>query len=161
MPKILTFLFLSFSVLACVHTKNSTLPVEADFSIEKMKPLISELGATWGEAIKKKDIDLIKNLYDVDAHYLPNDHVAIHGRDAIAQYWEESFPFLSDLSLTMESLAGSEELLYETGNGFVMIMNAQGNYDKFPFKYVNVWKQQRDGSYKVAIDIFNNIQAPN
>ncbi len=151
------FLLIILSLTACVQTKAITLPVENDFSIQKMKPVIAELGANWGEAIKKKDIDLIKNLYDVDAHYLPNDHIAIHGRDAIAQYWSDSFPFMSDLTLNMETLAGTSDLLYETGNGFVMIMNSQGTYDKLPFKYVNVWKQQRDGTYKVVVDIFNNV----
>lgn len=110
----------------------------------------------WSRAIKEKDIALLDNLYDDKAHYLPNDADAIHGKEAILAYWASSFGFMTDLQLHMETLEGTRQLLYETGTGFASILSEDGNILKLPFKYVNVWKLQTNGTYRVVIDTFNN-----
>jgi len=64
--------------------------------------------------------------------------------------------FIGDIQLTMKSLEGTKDLLYETGNGIAKVMNNEGQFFDMPFKYVNVWKLQADGTYKVVIDTYNN-----
>ncbi|WP_347924299.1 hypothetical protein [Pontimicrobium sp. SW4] len=126
------------------------------FNIEAIKPIIQKNGEVWGKALRNKDISLISNLYDPKAHYLPNKDVALHGREAITEYWKASMDFLTDLQLSMESLEGTKELLYETGKGIVMVLNENGVIDTLSFKYVNVWKLNSSGKYKVVIDTFND-----
>ncbi len=128
------------------------------FSIEEVKPLIQSLGKTWGKALRSKDIARLQNLYDQNAHYLPDDDQAFHGNEAISAYWKASLDFVGDIQLNMETLDGTKEVLYETGNGIVKVMNNEGQFVDVPFKYVNVWKLQEDGSYKVVIDMFNDIK---
>jgi len=123
--------------LACKNTEGIATRSANSFNVESLKPVITELGKTWGKAIKSKDINLLKNLYDAKAHYLPDDQAALHGNAAIVNYWESSFPFMGDLVLHMNSL--------------------KGEYDDFKFKYVNVWKLQTDGTYKVVIDTYNSL----
>ncbi len=143
--------------LACKNTEGIATRSANSFNVESLKPVITELGKTWGKAIKSKDINLLKNLYDAKAHYLPDDQAALHGNAAIVNYWESSFPFMGDLVLHMNSLEGTKELLYETGKGVAQVMNEKGEYDDFKFKYVNVWKLQTDGTYKVVIDTYNSL----
>ena len=125
---------------------------------DELRVHIQEMGKTWGEAIKSKDIGLIEKVYDKNVHYLPDNQKALHGLDAVVDYWEGSLSFFADLNLKMETLEGVQELLYETGTGTAMIMNDSGNFDEFKFKYVNIWKQQSDGKYKVVVDIFNDVE---
>jgi len=144
--------------LACTTEFNlATEQTTQVLSIEKLKPIIQARGTTWGKALRNKNIDLLNNLYDDNAHYLPNDAPAFHGKEAILKYWQESFTFLGDLQLNMETLEGSITLLYETGNGTVKIIGQDGNYFDMPFKYVNVWKRQIDGTYNIVVDTFNNL----
>ncbi len=129
----------------------------SNFDPNSLKPLIVEASTTWGKAIKQKDISLLAGLYDEKAHYLPNDANAIHGQKAILQYWKASFDFMTDLNLHMETLEGTRALLYETGTGSAYIRSEDGEIVALPFKYVNVWKRQIDGSYRVVIDTFNQL----
>lgn len=146
------------TMTACAVKPSSKAANTQSFSVETMKPIIQERGTTWSKAIKTKNITLIKNLYDENAHYLPNDDHALHGNAAISAYWEESFDFLGDLQLNMESLEGTVDLLYETGKVTVQIMDQDGQFFPQNYKYVNVWKKQVDGSYRVVIDTFNNLK---
>ncbi len=128
----------------------------ADFDIKQMKPIIKENGLKWGRALRENDITLINDLYDQNAHYLPDGENSIHGRDAISQYWASSFGFLNDLKLHMETLEGSKDLLYETGNGYVLMSVQNGKNDTQRYKYANVWKLNQDGKHRVVLDIFND-----
>ena len=65
---------------------------------------------------------MIKDLYDQNAHYLPDDSPAIHGVDALATYWQGSFELMKGLKLNMETLEGINDLLYETGITIAQIM---------------------------------------
>jgi ketosteroid isomerase-like protein len=126
------------------------------FNLNSIKPIIIENGKIWGESLRTKNISLISNLYDKHAHYLPNKDKALHGINAITEYWKSSMPYLTDLQLNMESLEGTKELLYETGIGTVMVLNKTGGIDTLSYKYVNVWKLNSDGIYRVVIDVFND-----
>ncbi len=154
--RILILTFLLLSSWSCTSQTAQKASMDSDFSIAKVKPTIQTLGTTWSKALKSKDISLLQNLYAEDAHYLPNDAQAFHGNEAIIGYWKASMDFIGDIQLTMESLEGTKDLLYETGNGFVKVMNDQGEFFDMPFKYVNVWALQSDGTYKVVIDTYNN-----
>ncbi|MEL6922959.1 MAG: DUF4440 domain-containing protein [Bacteroidota bacterium] len=141
---------------SCKAQRAAKVNQATTFSIEKVKPTIQKLGTTWSKALTTKNLSLLENLYDQNAHYLPNDDQALHGHAAIVAYWKASMDFVGDIQLSMQSLEGTQELLYETGTGVAKIMNEEGQFFDMPFKYVNVWKLQPDGSYKVVIDTYNN-----
>ncbi len=145
-------------VLTClIHFSSVAQALEAtDFSAETIKPLIQKTSTFWSKAIKNKDVSILNLVYDDHAHYLPNDADAIHGKEGILAYWAASFAFMTDLYLEMETLEGTKELLYETGTGRAGILSEDGSTLELPFKYVNVWKLQPDGTYRVVIDTFNN-----
>ena len=146
-------IFLSSNIL--LGQSGTDSKSDDSFSVADLRMYIKERGQLWGKAIRTKDISLIQELYDEEAHYLPNEEAALHGLASIASYWKASFSFLADLALDMHTLEGSREILYETGEGTAKIIGDKDTYRTFTFKYVNVWKLQSNGSYKVVIDIYN------
>jgi ketosteroid isomerase-like protein len=114
-------------------------------------------GKKWGEALRKKDLVIIASIYDENAHYLADNETIKNGNQTITEYWKQSFGVLADLELNMESLEGTKEILYETGTGWVTINNEQNAVDTFRYNYCNVWKLQPDSTYKVVIDMFNDV----
>ena len=153
MKKVLLVLMITiFCHLGC--SQNDT----KNFDFENLKTTIQSRSENWGKAMRTKDISLLKDLYDQKAHYLPDGVNAIHGLDGIITYWTQSMDFIRDMELKMETLEGTKELLYETGNVLVKVPDGQSGEIELHYNYVNVWKLQADGSYKVVIDIFNNIK---
>jgi len=113
----------------------------------------------WTDAVQKGDSNIIADIYDRDAHYVPDGFKALHGNKEIIRYWYESFAVIKDIRLYLESLEGNRDLLYETGTGYSLLVNPKDNrkLDTFRFKYVNVWKRQPDDRYKVVVDTYNDI----
>lgn len=144
-------------MVSCNTSKQVSMKLTAE-KIEMLKPKISQLGTKWSKGLKAKDASIIKNIYAEDAHYLPDSENAIHGIENIAKQWNNFMGILLDLQLNLETLEGTEELLYETGTGTVTVANQSGGSDNFPFKYVNIWELQSNGEYKVVIDIYNDVK---
>ena len=150
-------ILLLVNIVTCKNVESEEI-INPPFNVEELKPVIQNLSKNWNIGLKTKDISVFEKLYDENAHYLPNQDDALHGNKAIVEYWKASMDFVSDLKLNMESLEGTKDLLYETGNGTINILNQSGGKDEVKFKYVNVWKKQKDGTYKVVIDIFNEVK---
>lgn len=145
-------------VASCQINNEDTFKENEKFNPSELKNDIKLLGLSWSKGLKSKDISIFENLYDEDAHYFPDGENAIRGNKNISEFWNESMQFLTDIQLNMETLEGTRSLLYETGNGKAMFLNQEGGTDTLNYKYVNVWKLQSDGSYKVVIDVYNDIK---
>lgn len=142
---------------ACAPVTSNGTP-EKTFNINtELKTSIALRGKQWSVGLKTKDGNVFAALYDTAAIYLPDAFPAIRGNQAIADYWVESFPFIRDLHLNMESLEGTEDLLYESGTGIAILATETSSNDTLHYKYLNIWKKQSDGSYRVAVDMYNDI----
>lgn len=95
-------------------------------------------------------------LYAEDALFMPPNSEAVRGRDAIAGFMA-GFPPLEDFQVTPAEVAGSGDMAYVRGN-YVLVMRPPGSEAAITDrgKYVEVWRRQTDGSWKMAIDIFNS-----
>jgi len=156
------YLWLVTLLAACsseVKTTTTDKTTPEVFDVEKVKPIIIENGKKWSIGTKNKDMAILSGIYDQNAHYLPDAHKEVlHGNKAVSDYWKASLEAVEDIQLSLESLEGTKEILYETGHGFALVKNAKGKIDTAQFKYVNVWKLQTDGTYKVVIDTFNDVK---
>lgn len=150
--------YINITVLFILISVGCSTPNPEPFLAESMRTIIEERGKQWDLALKQQDASIILNLYDDNAHYLVDGRNTIHGNINIAHFWEKSFGEFKGLKLNMESLEGTEELLYETGNGVAQFDYGSDNKFDFQFKYVNVWKRQSNGEYKVVIDMFNDVK---
>jgi ketosteroid isomerase-like protein len=71
----------------------------------------------------------------------------------------------ADLSLTWApvkaEMAGSGDMGYTYGNYVLRSKDKDGKIVARYGKYTSIWKKQKDGSWKVALDMGNSSPGPN
>jgi len=106
------------------------------------------------------DLDAyVKLYYADDARVLPYNHVT--GREAISALYRSSGS-IQEYKLTITALDGRNDLAY-VESAYQITVTPPGAAEPVGDrgKGVEVWKKQRDGSWKVVLDIFNSdLAAP-
>ncbi len=121
---------------------------------DKLMAIVEELGNQFEEYVPAKDLDKIMGLYAEDSRYLPDNNGMLVGLEAIRAYWAATFNLdIVGFEMTTVSAEGNPKLIYETGFGKSQI-KVQEKIVPFKFKYVNVWRKEKDG-YKLIIDTYN------
>ena len=86
---------------------------------------------------------------------LPPNGVAVQGRQAI-QKWMGEFPPISEFKLEAVDVDGRGDVAYARGN-YSMTLSPPGIAPiRDHGKWVEVWRKQADGSWKMRWDIFNS-----
>ena len=104
------------------------------------------------DAFNRGDAIGVAALYAVDAKILPPGSDVIAGRDAIEAFWTAGLTsgpatlFLEELEMDYNG-----DLAYKVGR---YRLTSGGNVLEAG-KYTEVWKKQADGSWKIAVDIWN------
>ena len=152
-------ILICFSTLLLLACNDPKAP--ATFDPSTVKPTILKLHDKWREGAQQKNLSVISSIYAPDAHYVADGRHTRHGLKAIEELWAEDLKELNDVRLNMETLEGTRDILYETGTGYSLVVNKEDKIklDTFHFKYVNVWRLQKDGSYKCVIDTYNTLPA--
>jgi ketosteroid isomerase-like protein len=96
-----------------------------------------------------------KLYYAQDAIVNPPNALAIKGHDAIIAMFK-SFPAISDFKVEFLEVNGAGNIAYVYGTYSMVLTPPGGKPESDKGKYVEVWKRQADGSWKVAIDTFNS-----
>lgn len=109
---------------------------------------IANGSADWGEYAEV--------YYSADALFMPPNSEAVRGREGIAGFMA-GFPPLEDFQLNAAEVDGSGDIAYVRGS-YVLVMRPPGSEEAITDrgKYVEVWRRQADGAWKLAIDIFNS-----
>ena len=96
-----------------------------------------------------------------DAMQMPEGKEPVIGRGKIYERMKNS---KTKYELQWEPQGGdvakSRDLGWTWGKSTVIIQNEDGTAQKFYGKYLNVWKKQSDGSWKVLVDIGNENPTP-
>jgi ketosteroid isomerase-like protein len=120
------------------------------------KAAIAQGDAGWAQAAEAGDMTALGLLYAEDAVLLPPNHEAITGRAAIEAYFG-AFPPLSDVRLDPIDVEGSAGMAYVRG-----VYTMKINVPNMPVpasdqgKYIEIWKKQADGTWKIVRDIYNS-----
>ena len=108
------------------------------------------------------DVDAyVKLYYADDARVLPPNHATVTGREAISALLR-SEGSIQEFRLTILALEGRNDLAYVHG-AYQMSLTPPGAAEPVgdKGKYVEIWKKQRDGSWKVILDVYNSdLPAP-
>src|SRR5262249_51697460 len=111
------------------------------------------------QAFLKKDAATVAGMYTSDAILFPPDADMIRGRKAIGEFWKGMMGGVKNVTLTTVDLGASGDVAYESGKASITVQPAGGQSTPMEVKYVVVWKRQKDGSWKLHRDIWNNLAA--
>jgi ketosteroid isomerase-like protein len=95
-------------------------------------------------------------LYTENATFMPPNGGIVEGRAAI-RAWFEAFPPMAEFSLTPVEIDGRGDLAYERGTYALTIAAGTGKPAVSDHgKYLVIKRRQADGTWLVAVDIFNS-----
>ena len=92
-----------------------------------------------------------------DTLLLPPAGRMIQGKEATEGYWRATWAQLKivDFKMTILNLYGKSDLAYEVGS-YILKFQVQGREGLDEGKYVVVWRQAADKTWKKLIDIWNS-----
>ena len=117
----------------------------------------------WSKAAQAKDVNKAVLFYADDAMRFADKGPLVKGRDKIRTGWEQMLvlpgPGLTFATTGVE-VARAGDMAYEYGTYDFATEDKNGKIIDEKGKYVDVWKKQADGSWKVAADIDNRDAVP-
>jgi uncharacterized protein (TIGR02246 family) len=120
---------------------------------------LRDLDAQWSAAAESKDLEKTISFYSDDAIVLPTNALAATTKEAIRNTWKGllASPGLAiSWKTTKVEVAESGEIAYTTGTYELTMNDASGKLVPDHGKYVEVWKKQTDGKWRVVADIWNS-----
>ena len=101
------------------------------------------------------DLDgLMETCYTEDAYLLPSNHPRVSGRPQIRQFFHDlRAAGMGELSAETIQLDVSGDLAYCMGTYTFGLPAAHGG------KFLEVYRRQADGSWKMVVDMFSSDQA--
>ena len=122
----------------------------------QIRQAIETANGKFGEAVRKGDGAALAALYTDDAKLLPPNGEMIRGRDGIKANWTGGLKMgIKDAVLTTLEILGLGGQVCEIGRYDLTIKPEGQGAVKDVGKYVVVWKQAADGTWKLLIDIWN------
>ncbi len=119
---------------------------------------IRDLDAQWSKTAGARDLDNTVAYYSDDAYLLPPNAPLATDKQSIRAVWTELLA--PDTSLTWRStrvdVARSSDLAYSVGTYQATAKNPQGKLTEDHGKFLEVWKKQADGKWKVVADVYNS-----
>jgi uncharacterized protein (TIGR02246 family) len=119
---------------------------------------IRAASAEWSKAAAAKDLDKAVSYYAEDAVYLTDKGAMVNGKNSIRMVWKDVVaPGAATLTWAANyvEVARSGDIAYEYGTYKETSEVKKGKPKEAKGKYVAVWKKQKDGGWKVALDIDN------
>ncbi len=152
---LLVTLAAALSVAACREAA-----MEAASLSEQDEAAIQAVSDAFVEAIVAGDVDSVAALYTEDAVFMPPGHPPVRGRAAIREFLA-GFPPVESLELRNDEIEGRLDLAYVRGT-LIMTLMPEGASEAMvdTGKYIEIRKRQPDGSWPLAVDIFNSSRSP-
>ena len=146
------FIFFSFGGYAVAF---------AQVNMEAERKILLDTDYEFARTSIKKGPSAAFYLYLADnAMQLPEGSLPIYGKNAIYETMKGDH---YDLLWTpvKADVASSGDLGWTLGKFVVVVRNSDGTETKMYGKYLNVWRKQADGKWKVIVDMGNASPSPN
>ncbi len=134
---------------------------EKSDSLEIEKENIRQADIAWAKTGETKDLDAQMELYSDDQIpiMMPPNGPIVKGKENIRAFFEPMYN-RSDFSVTWHpeivEVANSGDLGYVIGVYEIQMNDSNGKLMKDKGKYIEIWKKQKDGSWKCVSDILNS-----
>jgi uncharacterized protein (TIGR02246 family) len=123
------------------------------------KATLKQNDEVFATSAKAKNFGAAAAMYTDDASMLPPNGPAVQGRQQIQKFLSD-FPPITEFTFDIVDVDGRGDLAYVRGN-YAMTLTPPGAaaaaHDRG--KYVEIWRKQADGSWKIRWDIFNSDMA--
>jgi len=137
-------------LFSCKFNQSDNMKISKD----EMLRIVKECDNQFSIGIQKRDSVFLTNIYSDSAQYVIPQKPILMGKIEIGKDWGGFLRLKEkpiDLILNIKDVRGNREIIYETGQGYTLLTDST----KWTFNYVNVWRLQNDGSYKLEIDTYN------
>ena len=145
-------IFCLLLVMACQPPEVPATLSEAEISA------VMEATTQYGTAIIASDFDKMRSLLDSDVVLMPTEATAKKGADDVIDFFETG-PDLEG-SITPDQVEGSGDLAYVRGNYNITFIVNDTLRPSDTGKYVEIYKKQDDGSWRLVVDIWNSDISP-
>jgi len=109
----------------------------------------------FAKAANAKDFASASSNYLDDGALLPPNEAAVQGRESIRK-WFTAFPPVSNFRVDVVEIDGHGDVAYTRGNYSLTISPPGAAPVSDKGKYVEIWRKQADGSWKIKADMFNS-----
>jgi uncharacterized protein (TIGR02246 family) len=120
---------------------------------------IQTMDADWSHAANVGDVDKCISYYADDGLLLEPGSPAASGKEAFRKSWTGMVTGPQYVSLTFEStkvtVAQARDMAWDVGTYQLTTKDKTAKTSTEAGKYLEVWQKQVDGSWKVAVDIYN------
>ena len=148
-----------FILAGCIALLPLTLICTAPAADTKLEQTIRDLDAQWSKDAGAKDVDKTVSYYAESAVVMPPNASAATTNESIRSAWKEMLTTPGaaiSWKATKVEVAKSGDLAYVSGTYEETMTDASGKPVKDRGKYVEVFKKQADGTWKVVADIWNS-----
>lgn len=146
---------MKYLAILCLVLALSCQPQEKPTSLSEAEiSAVMEATTQYGAAIVANDLDKMKSLLDEGIIMMPTEATAKNGIEESMDFFATG-PSLEG-SITPDQVEGSGNLAYVRGNYNLTFIVNDTLHIPDNGKYIEVWKKQEDGSWKVVVDIWNS-----
>jgi len=118
---------------------------------------IEDLTAKFAKAVTNKDFAVLGSLYEERARLLPPGEPMVEGRAAIQAAQQRMIEGgVQALDLAVTDVIEAGDFAIEIGHTTLTIQPAGAKSMIDKGKSVVVWRRQKDGALKIAVDTFNS-----
>ena len=148
-----------FILAGCIALLSFTFAGTAAAADTKIEQALRDLDAKWSAAAGAKDVDKTVSYYSEDAVVMPPNAPSAKTKETIRSAWKEMLTSPGaaiSWKATKVEVAKSGDLAYVSGTYEEATTDASGKPVKDRGKYVEIFKKQADGTWKVIVDIWNS-----
>lgn len=131
-------------------------PKEPDMAA--LKKSVTDYNAASKAALEGGDMSKPLSFFSDDGMEMAPNMTAAKGRDAIKAMWTQMMSSgmkMTNVEFTTVDLQASGKIGYEIGKYEMTISGAGMNEMKDAGKYITIWQQQADGSWKLRAETWN------
>lgn len=123
---------------------------------------IERLGRQWEEAANTGQVERLIEVYSPDAVILPPGGPTIEGSETIRELFRQEFErFDTKIAFTTQEIEIEGDMAFRRGR-YVWRGTPRGSGQTIETtnKFLEVWKRQPDGSWRIAVDMWNPAESP-